>query len=248
MIPEDLPPIEAVADREPPPPWTLAELLFFVGILVTCMVASLGLALGVAYLAGIGSGNPLPLVLGELLGYSLAFTAYSFYFRTQHSMSLFEALRWRRTWFSPAMLMLTGASLALSIALLGSAMRIPEIDMPIRKYLSNPVSFSILVLASITLAPLFEEWVFRGLLQPTLTRYTGAAVAIVLTSAVFGVLHLPQYGNSWRHGVLLTIAGCGFGWARYAFRSTQASAWMHCGYNLVLSIGLLVASKGNFTK
>jgi len=248
MTPEGLPPIEEVPDREPPPPWTLMELFFFGGILITCMVASLGLALAIGHFAGISRENPLALVLGELLGYSLAFAAFKFYFRAQHDITLFDALQWRRTWFSPLTLLISGASLALTIALLGAAMKMPEIDMPIRRFLSNPVSLSVLVVASITLAPLFEEWVFRGLLQPTLTRYTGAAAAIFLTAAIFGVLHLPQYGNSWRHGILLTIAGCGFGWARYAFRSTQASAWMHCGYNLVLSLGLLVAGKGNFTK
>jgi membrane protease YdiL (CAAX protease family) len=47
----------------------------------------------------------------------------------------------------------------------------------------------------------------------------------------FGLLHFQEYGNSWRHAVLIAMAGASFGWMRQATGSTRASAIMHASYN-----------------
>src|SRR5262249_44868005 len=94
-----------------------------------------------------------------------------------------------------------------------------------------------MAILGVTLGPVCEELAFRGFLQPLLERSLGAAPAILLSGAGFGLLHLPQYGFSWQHAVLITAAGAAFGWMRYASRSTFGSTLMHSAYNLTLFAG-----------
>ena len=56
----------------------------------------------------------------------------------------------------------------------------------------------------------------------------------------FALLHGPQYAWSWRHVLLIAVAGSAFGWWRVYTRSTGASALMHAGYNAVLVVGYLI--------
>ena len=46
-------------------------------------------------------------------------------------------------------------------------------------------------------------------------------------------MHFQEYGNSWRHALLITAAGASFGWMRYRTGSTKAAAVMHSAYNCV---------------
>ncbi|MFB6198868.1 MAG: lysostaphin resistance A-like protein [Halobacteriaceae archaeon] len=47
----------------------------------------------------------------------------------------------------------------------------------------------------IIVGPLVEELVFRGILQRFLTRQTGWVLAVILSSLVFAVGHVPSYGG-----------------------------------------------------
>jgi len=91
-----------------------------------------------------------------------------------------------------------------------------------------------------TLAPLCEEIVFRGFLQPLLVRSFGAAPGILLAAAAFGLMHLQEYGYSWRHALLIAAAGASFGWMRQRTGSTKAAAVMHAAYNCVFFLLLAV--------
>jgi membrane protease YdiL (CAAX protease family) len=83
----------------------------------------------------------------------------------------------------------------------------------------------------VTLGPLCEELAFRGFLQPLLVRSLGAVPGILAATIPFGLLHFQEYGNSWRHAVLIALAGASFGWMRHATGSTRAAAIMHASYN-----------------
>ena len=91
--------------------------------------------------------------------------------------------------------------------------------------------------------PLVEELVFRGFLQPLLARDIGAAAAIVVANIPFGILHYWEYGKSWRHVVVIMVAGIAFGCMRQKTGSTRASALMHAAYNALFFYALL-ATKG----
>ena len=78
---------------------------------------------------------------------------------------------------------------------------------------------------------LCEELAFRGFLQPLLARSLGAAPAILLAAIPFGLLHYPEYGDSWRHALIIAAAGAAFGAMRQVTGSTKAAVLMHASYN-----------------
>jgi len=95
----------------------------------------------------------------------------------------------------------------------------------------------------ITLAPLCEELGFRGFLQPLLVRSLGAVPGVLLTALPFGLLHYQEYGNSWRHALIIAVAGAAFGWMRQATGSTKAAVVMHAAYNLLFFIALMTEKR-----
>ena len=67
---------------------------------------------------------------------------------------------------------------------------------------SNASRFTTAFLATAT-APLVEELIYRGVLYPALQRTLGVFRAIILVTALFALVHAPQYSNNL--GVILTI-------------------------------------------
>ncbi|MGI8428188.1 MAG: CPBP family intramembrane glutamic endopeptidase, partial [Solirubrobacteraceae bacterium] len=78
-----------------------------------------------------------------------------------------------------------------------------------------------------------------GFLLPLVMRSVGVAAGIVLTGLLFGAVHAYEYDWSWRHSLLISIAGIVFGYVRYASRSTAASTMMHATFNLTQFLGLM---------
>jgi membrane protease YdiL (CAAX protease family) len=97
----------------------------------------------------------------------------------------------------------------------------------------------------ITVGPLCEELIFRGFLQPLFVRSFGAVAGILLTALAFGLLHLQEYGFSWRHVVLITMVGAALGWIRHRTGSTKASTIMHAAYNATFFLVALAAQRKN---
>jgi len=120
---------------------------------------------------------------------------------------------------------------AIAVMLASVLMRTPDIDSPMKALLADRTSVLLIAVLGTTLAPVFEEIVFRGFLQPLLVRSLGAAPGILLAAVPFGLLHLQEYGFSWRHGLLISLAGAAFGWMRQRSGSTRAAALMHAAYN-----------------
>ena len=73
-------------------------------------------------------------------------------------------------------------------------------------------------------------------------RSFGALPGILAAAVPFGLLHYSEYGNSWKHVVLISLAGAAFGWMRHATGSTKASTLMHAAYN-GFQFALLFAAK-----
>jgi membrane protease YdiL (CAAX protease family) len=128
--------------------------------------------------------------------------------------------------------------------------RTPDVDSPMKALLSDPVSAILLALLGVTVGPICEEIVFRGFLQPLLVRSLGPLPGVLVAAVPFGLLHLQEYGYSWRHALLITLAGASFGWMRYRTGSTKAAALMHASYNGVFFMVLVlqqVAVHGRWT-
>ena len=110
------------------------------------------------------------------------------------------------------------------------------------KLLADPASRIAIALFSITLGPMVEELLFRGFLQPVLVGVAGVFPGILVTSALFGGLHLMQNDYIWQSGLLITLIGFALGTIRHVSGSTRASTNAHIGYNSLPFLGLLLQS------
>ena len=134
-----------------------------------------------------------------------------------------------------------GVGLAVAVLLLGALIHTPRTENPLTDLLKDPTSLALLAIFGTIVAPVCEELVFRGFLHPVLVRSLGAFAGILATAVPFGMLHFSEYGNSWRHVLLISISGVAFGWMRQVTGSTKAAAGMHSAYNAFQFVLLIMA-------
>jgi uncharacterized protein len=127
-----------------------------------------------------------------------------------------------------------------------------------------------LALFGVTIAPFFEEMIFRGFLLPAvatawdwcLERITGAnpraldaegnpqwsAAAMVIgslvVSAPFALMHSPQLGHAWGPLVLLYCVSLALCATRLVTRSLAASTLVHSMYNFMLFAVMFAQTDG----
>jgi len=83
-----------------------------------------------------------------------------------------------------------------------------------------------IVLAAVVVTPIFEELLFRGLLQTSLRRVSGSPVAaIFLTSLVFAVIH-----DAWSAPAIFVLS-VGIGACYELSRNLLAAIVMHAAFN-----------------
>jgi membrane protease YdiL (CAAX protease family) len=104
----------------------------------------------------------------------------------------------------------------------------------------TPLDAVLTFVAAALLAPVAEESLFRGVLAPHLARLTDAMPAVLLTAAIFGVLHLGGHGPLF---VGPTFLGAILGWARLRSGGLAAPIALHVLLNgtamtLALTLGL----------
>jgi len=138
---------------------------------------------------------------------------------------------------------LCGMATAVLVALASGLIHTPTGENPMTQLLETRADVLVLGMLGITLGPLCEELAFRGFLQPLLVRSLGAVPGIALAATAFGLLHFQEYGNSWRHALIIAMAGAAFGWMRHATGSTKAAAIMHAAYNSLFFIALMTEKR-----
>lgn len=233
---------ETLPERVEPAPfpfWSLADVLLFAGLALPVFVIAYAITFAPLYVLGI-EAKALRLLIPQFAGYAAALLPLWLVFRSRHGRSPLEALRLGMEPGAALRSAPLGVSTAVLILGLGVALRTPRIDTPMEDLLQDPVSIAAVGVLASTIGPVFEEMFFRGLLQPVLVARLGVIPGIVIAALPFALLHGPQYAWSWRHLVLITVAGAVFGWRRYRSGSTGSAAVMHAAYNLTLFIGFLI--------
>jgi membrane protease YdiL (CAAX protease family) len=92
------------------------------------------------------------------------------------------------------------------------------------------------VTAVLAPAALYEELLMRGYFFAVLRESVGGLVALLVTSVVFGLLHLQNPGADVRSTLIVTLAGFFLGGVLLATRSLYA-AWMaHLGWNWAMAV------------
>jgi uncharacterized protein len=242
------PPPDRQESPLPPPPrvpfWSYSDLAVFLGLLIASALAGLGLVTLIFNVFPVHlQAKVAEALIAQCLIYVLTFGALAVMFRVQYDRPFWRSLGW--TSFRLPALVVAGCGVvtAVVVAFIGALIRTPTAPNRITEMLEDPKSLVLVAIFGLTIAPLAEELGFRGFLQPLLVRSLGPVPGVLGAALGFGLLHFPEYGNSWRHALLIMLAGAAFGWMRYRTGSTKASTLMHASYNALEFIAYFAQPK-----
>jgi uncharacterized protein len=249
--PDELPPTELPSTEVPPPPepepypfWTWADLALIAGMTLPCMAAGVLLVKGILWLFRLHPTLQVAELLpAQILGYIFVFVALGLMFRLQYGKPFWNSLAWVPSRLSPSWIAISGVATALGVAMAAAMLKTPQTSNPMTEMMQDPKALILLAVFGVAIAPLAEELAFRGFLQPLLARGAGPVVGILGAAIPFGILHFHEYGNSWRHAVVISLAGAAFGVMRQLTGSTRAAAGMHASYNAFLFLVLFSSRK-----
>lgn len=109
---------------------------------------------------------------------------------------------------------------------------------PLEAYARVPGGTAALLAVAVLVAPLLEEFFFRGWMQGALERrLRAAAPAVAATALVFAVAHMLQERPPWFGFVPRFALAAGAGYAAWRTRSVWPAVAMHATYNASLFVG-----------
>jgi hypothetical protein len=225
------------------PFWGWSDIAIFAVLAAPCLLLA---AFGVnALISLIHPTLPLAVKLMaiQFAGYGLWFGALWALLAVRYGEPFWPSMGWKAAWPGRWRTAVLGPGLAVTLALLGVALKTPIVDNPMLQLFQDRFSFLFIGFFAVTLGPLAEELIFRGFLQPVAVRTLGAVAGVTVASAPFALLHGPQYGWSWQHMLLLFLASSAFGIVRHRTGSTAASALMHAAYNLTFLVAFATHRK-----
>ncbi|AOE51034.1 CPBP family intramembrane glutamic endopeptidase [Kangiella sediminilitoris] len=83
-------------------------------------------------------------------------------------------------------------------------------------------------------APIFEEYLFRGLILSSLIARFATFIGIVISAVVFMGFHLLEYYDYWLGLMAIFSLGILLGWFRTSSHSILPSILCHASYNLTI--------------
>jgi membrane protease YdiL (CAAX protease family) len=144
---------------------------------------------------------------------------------------------------SPWAYFFSGCGLAIFVAIASS--RVKGVDhVPIQELFKSRTGAMLLMAMAVFVAPFVEETVFRGYLYPLFAKSLGVLPGILITGALFGLMHGAQLGWTWGLVGLLTLVGVIFTFARARTGTVVASFLLHLGYNSMIAVTSIIATKG----
>jgi uncharacterized protein len=211
--------------------WGYSDLVLLITLVVLIMLA-----------AGVVVFSYPTLVLPiQLLAYVLMYFAFVLIFRVKYQRGVFNSLGWRKTGHSLIAAGLGGILLAFGIGALASLVHTPKVKTPFDDLAKTPFSMLLLAVTAIVFAPLFEEMLFRGFVQPLLSKTFGVVAGVMTTAILFGGLHSAEYQGAWQYVAAITLVGIALGLVRARTNSIIPGTVMHGCFNAVSIVGLLAA-------
>jgi membrane protease YdiL (CAAX protease family) len=211
--------------------------------------------------------KPQFLVGTNVLWYALLFLFLYMTLSVLRGSPFWRSLGWKKLNANPAagkgspwMYFFSGCGLAIFVAIAGS--RVKDTDhLPIQELFKSRTGATLLMAMAVFVAPLVEETVFRGYLYPLFAgKFSGlaeifgidplkairfgTAAGIVLTGILFGLMHGAQLGWTWGLVSLLTLVGVILTFARARTGTVVASFLLHLGYNSMIAVTSIIATKG----
>lgn len=244
------------------------------GLVGAALVIRIGLYL---HLFGVSSLQTAITEIHYTLGseaalYALMFGSCVLFFPMIWHKEFFAGIQWNGlTAFRLRRQLFLTAAICFALALVNGLLLPGPKDAPIDKIFRTPGAAWLLFGFGVTIAPFFEEMVFRGFLLPAMCtacdwshevatkspkrpldengqpQWSMAAMVIgsVLTSVPFAAMHAAQTGYSWGPFILLIGVSMVLCWARLSTRSLAASVVVHASYNFLL-FALMMLGTGGF--
>jgi membrane protease YdiL (CAAX protease family) len=238
-------------------PWGWSDFFVMLAVSAGCYVFLSFLLVLFFYSRGIsldalqkpGAARSLFVVLNTLM---LSAAVIGFLFisiRFRFRLPFWRTLGWRP--FDPgiprgiayASLVLGGSVFAIIIGLASNAIG-KSSRLPIETYFQDRQSTLLLMAMGILVAPLVEETIFRGYLYPLLARSFGIPAGVLVTGALFGLLHAEQLWGGWGQIALLVLVGIVFTYVRVLARTVLASYILHLSYNSYLFTAFYISTGG----
>jgi membrane protease YdiL (CAAX protease family) len=194
--------------------------------------------------------SPQLLVGTNVLWYGLLFLFLYMTLAVLREAPFWRTLGWRKLNADPAagkdsgwMYFFSGCGLAIFVAV--ASYNVKNADhLPIEEIFKNRGGALLLMAMAVLIAPLVEETVFRGYLYPLFAKSLGVVPGILITGLLFGLMHGSQLGWTWSLVLLLTFVGVIFTFARARTGTVLASFLMHLGYNSMIAVSSIIATKG----
>jgi membrane protease YdiL (CAAX protease family) len=194
--------------------------------------------------------SPQLLVGSNLLWYALLFLFLYVTLAVLRDAPFWRSLGWRKLNPDlttgngrPWMYFLSGCGLAIFVAAASYNMKNTD-HLPIQEIFKNRSGALLLMAMAVLVAPLVEETVFRGYLYPLFAKSLGVFPGILITGTLFGLMHGSQLGWTWGLVLLLTFVGTIFTFARARTGTVFASFLMHLGYNSMIALSSIIATRG----
>jgi membrane protease YdiL (CAAX protease family) len=194
--------------------------------------------------------SPQLLVESNVLWYALLFLFLYVTLAVLRDVPFWRSLGWRKLNANPAagtasgwMYFFSGCGLAIFVALASYNMKNTD-HLPIQEIFKNRSGAFLLMTMAVFVAPLVEETVFRGYLYPLFAKSLGVLPGILITGVLFGLMHGSQLGWTFRLVALLTLVGVIFTFARARTGTVLASFLLHLGYNSMIALTSIVATRG----
>lgn len=174
----------------------------------------------------------------QLLAAALCLVGYRFYLRTVERRAMADFARAGAGRELGAGLAL-GAGLFLAVIGILAAAGAYQVDG------RNGWSVLLAPLTELVLVALFEEILFRGLLQRNLERALGSWAAVAISAVIFGLAHLPNANVSFAAVAVTVVAGLLFAAAYLLTRRLWLAVGMHFAWNFMSDAIFSVTTSGH---
>lgn len=114
----------------------------------------------------------------------------------------------------------------------------PESLNPFEPIMRTPMGRLSICVFAIAVAPIVEEFFFRGLIQRQMERRRGVAAGILIAAAIFAAVHLLPWVFP-----LHFFLGVAFGFAVYATRSIWTGVILHAANNSAAMLGVVFGAE-----
>lgn len=207
---------------------------------IIVFIITMGLSIILSGILGLTVGLALALVVSELL---LLLIPLGFLLITRVNVKDYVKLNFKPklillgAGFAILLLFINALSVLLLTMAFGTSQVVEEANRLLLELSESPEGL-IAIVASLSLAGICEEFLFRGFLQNSLSRRFKFIPAVIVSSVVFGLFHFdPQLV----YIISTVIAGLILGYIYHRWQSLVVSMTAHSIMNIIVLVTLLLA-------